>query len=84
MRRCKKITQEIDETELDIGYSFMTVEDMENEGYPQFHVYKRFGVVHPTPRLKTSNWGNYNIEPPFVFGDLVRGKSGCSKSLLAK
>lgn len=34
--RCKKITEEIDETELNIGYAFMTEEDMENANFPQF------------------------------------------------
>ena len=33
--RCKRITQQIDETELDIGYSFMTEEDMQEANFPQ-------------------------------------------------
>jgi len=33
--KCKKITQEIDETELDIGYSFMTEDDMVQANFPQ-------------------------------------------------
>ena len=33
--RCKKITEQIDETELDIGYTFMTEADMEAASFPQ-------------------------------------------------
>lgn len=33
--RRKKITQQIDETELNIGYQFMTEEDMTDAGFPQ-------------------------------------------------
>ena len=35
MTHCKRITEEIDETELDIGYTFMTEEDMENANFPK-------------------------------------------------
>lgn len=33
--KCKKITQEIDETELNIGYAFMTEDDMQAANFPQ-------------------------------------------------
>jgi len=36
----QKITEQIDETELDIGFSFMTEEDMKNANFPQPHVWK--------------------------------------------
>lgn len=58
VRRCKKITQEIDETELDIGYSFMTVEDMENEGYPQWKIDGVIAYCENDPSLqRTSKYG---------------------------
>lgn len=40
MTRCRRITEQIDETELDIEYAFMTEEDMQEEGFPQPPVYQ--------------------------------------------
>lgn len=36
VRRCRRITQEIDESCMDVEHQFLTEEDMEQKGYSQF------------------------------------------------
>ena len=62
IRRCRRITQEIDEPCLDVEHQFLTVGDMEEKGYSQFLILKETFYQTNLPQNNGSFVDFFHIE----------------------
>ena len=77
IRRCRRITQEIDESCLDVEHQFLTVGDMEEKGYSQFLILKE--TFYQT-NLPQNNGSFVDFFPHWVtLSTLILGSCCCYK-----